>query len=130
GDVVVDDAGASAAAEPDPLGGGVQVSVGSAVGPQEPKPERGPVRQGLGALAGGGIEVKLERPSRAHLSGGHSALVAGDRVERGWIGQHGGPVRKGGAGPPRGRAYPGQRRERPPDRAGPAGPRRGHGRDG
>src|SRR5215471_8099586 len=130
GGVVVDGAGASAAAEPDSLGGSDQVSVGGAVGPQEPKPERGPVGQGFGALAGGGVEVKLKRPSRAQMGGRDSPLVAGDRVQRGRIGQHRGPVGERGAGPPSGRRYRVQREERPPGWAARLGQRDDYGGNG
>src|SRR2546421_538453 len=61
GAVGVDDARSGAAAEPDPLGGGVLVGRRRVLGAQQPEPDRGPALPPLVALPGGGVEVELER---------------------------------------------------------------------
>src|SRR5262249_17439715 len=102
GDVVVDDARAGTTVELDPCCGGVQVG-GGAVSSKEPQAEGGPVRQVFAALPGGGVEVQLVPTAGAESCGGDGAGVAGDRVQRGWVGQQRGAVGQGGMDPARGR---------------------------
>src|SRR5436190_2195615 len=79
GEVVVDDARSGAAAELDPLGGGVLVRRRRVIGAQQPKPERGPAPQPLAALPGGGVEVEPEGAARAEPGGRDGVGVPGER---------------------------------------------------
>jgi len=130
GEVVVDDARSGAAAELDPLGGGVLVRRRRVIGAQQPKPERGPAPQPLAALPGGGVEVEPEGAARAEPGGRDGVGVPGERPQRGRVGQHGSPVRQRQVRPPGRRRRGVQRRERPPGRAPRRGERDDRDRDG